>query len=127
MAVDALRWNFLTNAGSRKDTRRGTIRYVGPVPEIPTSSSVRDDSDGGWWVGIELDEPVGKNDGSIGGKRYFTTSFTTPTTTSTTTNATMKMSEASNIGPKSGVFVRPDRVQVGDWPMLTDLEELEEM
>ena len=26
----------------------------------------------GWWYGIELDRPVGKNDGTVNGERYFT-------------------------------------------------------
>ncbi len=77
------------------DTRRGTIRHLGPVPEIPGM--------GGWWVGVELDEPVGKNDGSVAGTRYF------------------------DAPAKTGVFVRSERVEAGDFPPLNDLEELEEV
>jgi tubulin-specific chaperone B len=71
--------------------------YVGEVEEIPNGA--------GKWIGVQLDEPVGKNDGSLNGKRYWGT------------NAG---------GPKYGVFVRPERVEVGDWPVLDDLDDLEE-
>lgn len=79
------------------DTRRGVIKYVGEVKEIPGGI--------GAWVGIELDEPLGKNDGSISGTRYW--------------------GEPSEI--KRGVFVRPERVDVGDYPVLDDLEDMEEI
>jgi len=82
---------------SEDDSKRGVIKYVGDVREIPGSI--------GAWVGIELDEPVGKNDGSIGGARYW--------------------GEPSEL--KRGVFVRPERVEVGDWPVLDDLEDMEEI
>ncbi|KAK4240287.1 CAP Gly-rich domain-containing protein [Achaetomium macrosporum] len=78
------------------DTRRGEIMYVGDVKEIPGL---------GAWVGIQLDEPVGKNDGSVGGTRYW--------------------GEESEV--KRGVFVRPERVEVGDFPVLNDLEDMEEI
>ncbi|KAJ9666148.1 hypothetical protein H2201_003827 [Coniosporium apollinis] len=79
------------------DDRRGTIRFIGPVPQIPGLP-------GQPWVGIALDEPTGKNDGSVGGARYFECS------------------------PSCGVFVRPERVEVGDFPALDDLgEEMEEI
>ncbi|MCJ1271590.1 hypothetical protein MMC22_011492 [Lobaria immixta] len=78
-------------------TRHGTIRYVGLVPEL----------DGpGPWVGIELDEPTGKNDGSLNGTRYF------------------------DAKPSTGVFVREKRVEVGQFGVLleeelgSDMEEL---
>lgn len=74
--------------------RRGTIRYVGEVDEIPN---------GGVWVGIETDEPTGRNDGSIQGKSYF------------------------KCETKHGSFVRPDRIEVGDFPVIDDLGDLEEI
>ncbi|KAL6720138.1 hypothetical protein ACLMJK_002059 [Lecanora helva] len=77
-------------------TRRGSIAYIGPIDELPGAP-------GAPWIGIILDEPTGKNDGSIKGKRYF-------------------QSERNR-----GVFVRPGFVQVGDFPelgLLADDEEL---
>ncbi|KAI8065638.1 hypothetical protein BC940DRAFT_303896 [Gongronella butleri] len=55
----------------------GTVKYMGPVCFAT-----------GLWVGVELDRRVGKNDGSVDGQRYFTTS------------------------PNRGVFVRSDDVKV---------------
>lgn len=61
--------------------KRGVVRYVGKVPEAAS----------GWYIGIELDEPLGKNDGSVKGVRYFQC--------------------PSNFG----LFARPDLVEVGDF------------
>ncbi|PCH44550.1 hypothetical protein WOLCODRAFT_26847 [Wolfiporia cocos MD-104 SS10] len=74
--------------------KRGTVRFVGPTKFTR----------GGVWVGIEYDEPIGKNDGSVQGERYFTCK------------------------PNYGVFVRPDRVTVGDFPVEEiNFDEDEEM
>ncbi|KAM7060307.1 CAP-Gly domain-containing linker protein 4 isoform 2-T5 [Acridotheres tristis] len=53
----------------------GTIRYIGPTDFAP-----------GIWLGLELRSAKGKNDGSVGEKRYFTCK------------------------PNHGVLVRPSRV-----------------
>ena len=79
------------------DARRGTVRYVGAVSEIPGS---------GQWVGVELDEPTGKNNGSVQGTAYF------------------------QCKERFGVFVRPERVETGQWEVLDELgdeEDMEEM
>lgn len=81
--------------------RRGTVRFVGPVPTIPAPGASGELQP--IWVGIELDEPTGKNDGSVGGHRYF------------------------ECLEKRGVFVKPEKVEVGDFPPLDDdLDELME-
>jgi tubulin-folding cofactor B len=90
------------------DARLGTVSYIGDIPQIAGSL--------GPWIGITLDEPTGKNDGSIPAKgkegeegyvpgaRYF------------------------QCLPKCGVFVRPERVEIGDFPVADDFgEEMEEM
>ncbi|XP_029668458.1 restin homolog isoform X2 [Formica exsecta] len=47
-------------ASSMQGSKTGILRYQGPT-----------DFAGGEWYGVELDEPLGKNDGSVNGKRYF--------------------------------------------------------
>lgn len=79
------------------DTRRGVVKYVGNVKDIPNGS--------GAWVGVHLDEPIGKNDGSINGTRYW--------------------GEPSEM--KHGVLVRPERIDIGDYPPMDDLGDLEEI
>ncbi|XP_066450989.1 kinesin-like protein KIF13B isoform X2 [Eleutherodactylus coqui] len=56
--------------------KNGIVRYVGPA-----------DFQEGMWVGVELELPAGKNDGSVGGKHYF------------------------KCNPGYGVLVRPNRVK----------------
>ncbi|KAI3364074.1 hypothetical protein L3Q82_010899, partial [Scortum barcoo] len=59
-------------------SKSGIVRYIGPT-----------DFAEGTWVGVELEVPAGKNDGSVGGKHYF------------------------HCNPGYGVLVRPDRVSWG--------------
>ena len=83
-------------ASEGSDDRRGEVAYVGDILELPGI---------GAWVGLKLDEPTGKNDGSVKGRRYFDCD-----------------------GVKRGVFVRPERVEVGDFPVIDLLaEEMEEI
>ena len=41
--------------------RRARVMYVGQVPGMPA----------GYWIGVQYDDKVGKNDGSVNGRRYF--------------------------------------------------------
>eukprot|EP00300_Choanocystis_sp_HF-7_P022770 c22267_g1_i1.p2 GENE.c22267_g1_i1~~c22267_g1_i1.p2 ORF type:complete len:291 (+),score=79.24 c22267_g1_i1:56-874(+) len=60
---------------------RGQVQYLGKL-----------DGMRGYFVGVQLDLPLGKNDGNFKGKRYF------------------------ECLDKCGVFVQPDKVDVGDYP-----------
>lgn len=44
---------------SSRGSKAGTLRYVGVTDFAP-----------GVWAGVELDDPLGKNDGSVDGKRW---------------------------------------------------------
>lgn len=68
-----------------KPTQFGTVMYTGRL-----------DDKNGYWVGVKYDEPYGKHDGSLNGKRYFETL------------------------PKYGSFVTPSAVEIGDFPVIDD-------
>jgi tubulin-folding cofactor B len=76
----------LIDEGSRcllgDGVRRGEVMYVGLVKEMGY----------GFWVGVKLDEPLGDNNGTLKGKKYF------------------------ECDPNYGVFVRPIYVKVGNFP-----------
>lgn len=75
--------------------RRGAVAFVGQVEGLAS----------GYWVGVKFDEPVGKGDGTRGGKRYF------------------------DAEAKHGAFVRPYNVEVGDFPerdIFADLTDSDE-
>ncbi|NWV49683.1 CLIP4 protein, partial [Daphoenositta chrysoptera] len=67
--------------------RTGTVRFCGTTKFAP-----------GFWCGIELDKPHGKNDGSVGGVQYF------------------------SCLPRYGIFAPPSRVQrlMGSLDSLTE-------
>ena len=84
------------------DERRGTVGYVGEVEEIGRKGP----GNGGVWVGVAYDEPVGRNGGRVeeGGRRYF------------------------EVKEGFGAFVRPEKVEVGEeWKVLGVDESLEEL
>lgn len=78
------------SVGNRVSTTNGTgiVRFVG------TTSFA-----GGKWIGVELDGPTGKNNGSIQGKSYFT------------------------CRNGHGVFVRPAGVKLVDAPPRRNIDE----
>ncbi|CAK7894848.1 tubulin-specific chaperone B [[Candida] anglica] len=66
--------------------RRGAVKFIGKVPELDQGEQT--------WVGIEFDEPVGKNNGTIDGIRIF------------------------ECRENHGSFVKPKQCEVGDFPEL---------
>eukprot|EP00177_Eucheuma_denticulatum_P002361 GFKZ01004237.1.p1 GENE.GFKZ01004237.1~~GFKZ01004237.1.p1 ORF type:complete len:276 (+),score=40.77 GFKZ01004237.1:190-1017(+) len=97
-AVDVSDDKPAMNVGDRAEVnpggKRGEIRFVGRnLEKLPE----------GWWVGVAFDEPVGKNDGSVKGVKYF----------------------EAQMG--YGGLVRPSSVKVGDFPVRDDFESEDEI
>ena len=68
--------------------KRGVVRFVGRCDALPA----------GFWIGIEFDEPVGMNNGTVKGKKLF---------------------ECSD---GYGSLQRPKNVSCGDYPPLDDVD-----
>ncbi|KAI3968533.1 hypothetical protein MKX01_007843 [Papaver californicum] len=69
--------------------KRGVVKFVGRAENIAP----------GFWIGVQYDEPLGKHDGMVRGKRYFT------------------------CPSLHGAMVRPEKVKVGDYPEKDPFEE----
>ncbi|KAH9471643.1 hypothetical protein MJO28_017625 [Puccinia striiformis f. sp. tritici] len=74
-----------TTISSNESPLRGTLKFIGPVKFNQKHP---------YWIGVELDEPRGKNNGSVDGHPYF------------------------ECPPNRGIFIQPDRVTLGDYPPL---------
>lgn len=74
--------------------RLGTVKFVGKIAQLHPDET---------WVGVEFDEPVGRNSGQIDGVKYF------------------------ECRHSHGSFLKPKQVEVGDFPeepLFSDDEEL---
>ena len=67
--------------------------YVGKVPELAN----------GFWVGVQLDEPTGTNNGTIHNTQYF------------------------SCNDNHGVFIRPKDLTIGEFPPEDDFDMEEDM
>jgi len=91
------------------DSRRGAVRFTGEIPGLGGAREA-----GCLWVGVELDEPLGRNDGSVSVE---------------TEDGGHQTKRVFQCKDKYGVLVRPEKIQVGDFPPLDDLldEDMEEI
>ncbi|KAL6251949.1 hypothetical protein RBB50_002159 [Rhinocladiella similis] len=107
------------------DTRRGTVRYVGEIEGLGGAREA-----GCVWVGVELDEPVGRNDGSVlvevqgqGPDDDDDEEEAQEAKNKKRDKATKKV-RVFECGEKFGVFARPEKVEVGGQFAPLGLDEL---
>ncbi|VDK25205.1 unnamed protein product, partial [Anisakis simplex] len=82
--------------------RVGNIVFIGPTRFAP-----------GEWIGVVLDEPVGKNDGMVDGKRYFQCDPNHGLFCKASKLERVTLSPASNAGCSDKVSTNPFAAQFG--------------
>lgn len=103
------------------DGRRGVVRFVGEIVGLGGEREA-----GCMWVGVELDEPVGRNDGSVKVEVVVERGEGQEAETEKRT----EVRRVFECRDKFGVFARPEKVEVGEqWGVLDDLvdEDMEEI
>jgi tubulin-folding cofactor B len=118
------------------DGRRGVVRWVGEVEGLGGEKER-----GCTWVGVEFDEPGGRNDGSVivtvtdyaergtgekdkDGKEEDDDengkAIAKPTSKANHQGKTKNI-RLFQCTPNYGVLARPEKIEMGDWPVLDDL------
>lgn len=94
---------------NESDERRGTVRFVGEIEGLGGAKE-----EGFVWVGVEFDEPVGRNDGTI-----------EIATEDDGEKKTVKRRVFECKGTNYGGLVRPAKVEAGaQWGVIDDLADL---
>lgn len=99
---------------NESDERRGTVKFVGEVIGLGGTKE-----EGCTWVGVEFDEPVGRNDGVV---------EITELDDGEERKVKRRVFECK--GDNHGALVRPEKVEAGaQWGVLDDLvdEDMEEI
>jgi len=89
VAADSMKIGARCECGTKEMPKRGVLKYIG---KLHGQEDII-------WIGVQLDEPYGKHDGTFKGKRYF---------------------EAPD---KYGIFCKAHNIQVGDFPMIDEFED----
>jgi tubulin-specific chaperone B len=103
-----------------EDGRRGVVGFVGAVEGLGGERER-------WarWVGVEFDEPVGRNDGSVTVRVSVKVGGGEEGEQEEQEERKVRLFECK---PGFGVLVRPEKVEVGEeWVPLDDLEVDEDM
>lgn len=91
-----------------EDVRRGEVKFIGEIDGLGGEAEA-----GCLWVGVELDEPMGRNNG----------------TCTVQIDGRSEVKQIFQCRDKHGVFARPEKVEVGHYPVLDDLmdDDMEEI
>jgi len=88
VAAEGVEVGMRCETGTDKDPRRGVVKWKGKIKDGKIT-----------YIGVRLDEPVGKNDGTAKGVRYF------------------------ECEPNFGLFISAAKIKVGDYPEIDEFAD----